>query len=382
MHIAFICNEYPPSPGGGVGTFTRTLSRALVKEGHKVTVLGLYSSEKNESIDDQGVLVIRLAESRIAFINPFLNAIRLSNAIRQVDRETPLDVVEGPELSQVYLGGARRAVKIIRMNGGHHFFYTTLGRRPRFWRGLWEHFSFFRADALCAVSNFVADTTRNLLKLGSRDITILPNPVDVELFRPQPEIPEQQGAIFFAGTVCEKKGIRQLVQAMQAIVAEIPSAHLWVAGRDTIDPLTGESFSAGLLNLIPDALQAKIKFLGPVPNDKLPEWIARAQVCVYPSHMEAQGIVTIEGMASAKAVIISQTGPGPEIISNGVDGLLCDPFDPGSISEKIILVLKNSDLRKNLGAAARKKAQAEFSVDVLVKKNLAFYERCMSNEKN
>lgn len=377
MHIAFICNEYPPGPGGGVGTFTRTLARALVKEGHHVTVLGLYPAERVESFVDQGVRILRLAQFQTAFINPFLNAVLLSNAIRRVDRQTPLDVVDGPELSQAYFGGARWARKIIRMNGGHHFFYSTLGRRPRFWRGLWEHFSFSRADAICAVSNFVADTTRNLLKLGTANITILPNPVNTEQFRPRPEIPEMLGAIFFAGTVCEKKGIRQLVQAMPAIVAEVPSAHLWVAGRDTVDPQTGESFTAGLRSLIPNALQEKITFLGPVPNDNLPKWIARAQVCVFPSHMESQGIVTIEGMASGKVVVASKTGPGPELISSGVDGLLCDPYDPGSISEKTTLVLKNANLRKNLGKAARQKAETEFSVTVLVKKNLDFYESCL-----
>jgi glycosyltransferase involved in cell wall biosynthesis len=87
-------------------------------------------------------------------------------------------------------------------------------------------------------------------------------------------------------------------------------------------------------------------------------------------------------MSLQKLVVASNVGPIPEIIEDGINGLLCNPHDPHSIAEKIILALSGADLRRRLGAAARQKAQAEFSVDVLVKKNLDFYERCVSHAKH
>ena len=97
--------------------------------------------------------------------------------------------------------------------------------------------------------------------------------------------------------------------------------------------------------------------------------------------MESQGIVCVEGMACAKAVVASRTGPGPEVIEDGVSGLLCNPHDPADIAEKVVQVLCDRDLAEKLGKAARERAEAVFSADVLVRKNEAFYERCVEQRQ-
>lgn len=379
MHIVYICNEYPPASGvGGVGIFTRTLARRLVKIGFQVSVIGLYPPDQSGIFTDQGVSVIRLPRFQLPQINGLLNSLLLSSAISHLDRKSHIDIIEGPEMSQAYIGGARQAKRVIRLNGGHHFFRHTLGKKkPLFFRGLWERWSFSRADALCAVSHFVAETTRRLLSLGEIEIPILPNPINTDIFRPLPEIPETSGAILFTGTICEKKGIRQLVQAMPEIIAQVPQAHLWAAGRDTLNPQTGRSFIADLQQHIPAWLRDKVTFLGPIPNEDLPHLIARAQVCIYPSHMEAMGIACLEGLACGKPVVFSQTGPGPELIDDGQDGLLCDPYDPHSIAAQAIRLLASVELRRKLGSQAREKALQQFSLDVLLMRNVEFYQRCL-----
>jgi glycosyltransferase involved in cell wall biosynthesis len=379
MHILYICNEYPPASGvGGVGIFTRTLARALANTGFQVGVIGLYPPDQSGIFTDNGVSVIRLPRFQLPRINGWLNSFLLSSAISRLDQKSRIDIIEGPEMSQAYIGGAKQAKRIIRLNGGHHFFRYTLGKKkPLFWRGLWERWSFSRAEALCAVSRFVAEMTRRLLNLGDIEIPILPNPVNADVFRPMPDIPETDGAILFIGTLCEKKGIRQLVQAMPEIAAHVPHAQLWAAGRDTLNPRTGHSFIADLQNDIPDKLREKVTFLGPIPNEDLPRLIARAQVCVYPSHMEAMPIACLEGLACGKAVVFSQTGPGPELIDDEQDGLLCDPYDPQSIASQVVRLLADVELRRKLGSQARQKALQQFSLDVLLKRNIEFYQKCL-----
>ena len=78
-----------------------------------------------------------------------------------------------------------------------------------------------------------------------------------------------------------------------------------------------------------------------------------------------------------KAIVASKTGPGPEIVEGGVSGLLCDPHDPASIAEKVISLLKDTELRRRLGRQARSRAVELFSVDSLVERNERFYERCV-----
>jgi glycosyltransferase involved in cell wall biosynthesis len=289
-----------------------------------------------------------------------------------------LDVVDGPENAFAAVPPTAPGCKIIRMNGGHHFFSTTLNRRPALWRGWLERRSFAHADHLAAVSRFVAETTRSLLHLGSVPIQILPNPVDTERFRPMPEAPVTPGLIGFVGTLCEKKGIRQLVQAMPELLAAVPQARLMVCGRDSVDPGTRKSFRQTLQAAIPSPACRRITFTGHIENARLPGELAAAQVLVYPSHMEALPVAWLEGMAMGKPVVAGNPGPGPEIIQDGVNGLLCNPHDPRSIAASVIRLLQDPLLAERLGAAARQCVLQDFSVDRLVQKNRDFYAKCLS----
>ncbi len=379
MHICFLCNEYPPGPHGGVGSFTQTLARALTTCGHQVTAIGIYSPERQGEENDQGVRVLRLAHASLPGTGFLVNGLSLRRALTRLQRQAPIDILEGPENGLALIPADFPASKIIRMNGGHRFFAKTLGNPTSPWRGWLERQAFGRADQLCAVSKYVAETTRELLQLGQRNIEILPNPVDIELFRPQPEIAEERGLIIFVGTVCEKKGVRQLVQAMPRIIASAPEAKLWIAGRDWHDPQTGASFIEKLRQLIPPELTERIIFKGPVEHSRLPDLIAQASICVYPSHMEALPVAWLEGLAMGKAVVASETGPGAEVVVDRDSGLLCNPYEPDSIADKILELLKHDDLRRRLGEQARLRAVNHFSIDKLVSRNEEFYRRCAHN---
>jgi glycosyltransferase involved in cell wall biosynthesis len=270
------------------------------------------------------------------------------------------------------------ATKIIRMHGGHHFFSVTLGQRPRPWRSWLERRSFSHADVLCAVSRFVGETNRDLLQLGDCHIEVIPNPIDLSQFQPQPATRETEGLILYVGAVCEKKGIRQLVEAMPRVINAVPGAKLWVVGRDSLDEDTGRSFTEQLRERIPSPIADRIVFHGGVDRRNIPDLIAQAAVCVYPSHMEALPIAWLEGLAMGKAVVASRTGPGPEVLEHGVSGLLCDPYDPDSIAECVIGLLQDTARRREMGRQARQRVLDRFSLEVLVERNETFYLQCRS----
>jgi len=354
------------------------MARGLVKDGWQVSVLGLYPVKQLLREQDQGVNLYRLPASYAGGIASLVNYFQLWRQALQIHRASPIDILEGNELSFGLFAGPVPAKKVIRIQGGHHFFSHTLGLKRRFWPSIIERLSFARADCFCAVSRFAADTTARLLNLNDHRIEILPNPVDTELFRPLPQSEEQEGQIVFAGGLREKKGIFQLIQAMPKVLESHPAARLLVYGADTVDRRTGKSVLEMLQGELNPKLAQQISFCGPVPNHELPAINAKASVLVYPSWMETQGIVVIEGMASGKAVVASQTGPGPELITDGQDGLLCDPHSSDSIAEKILLLLQDPELRQRLGQNARAKAEREFSIDIMIQKNIDFYHRCLS----
>jgi len=130
-----------------------------------------------------------------------------------------------------------------------------------------------------------------------------------------------------------------------------------------------------------DRVKQRVEFVGFVPHDGLRHVFVKAAVCVFPSIIETFGNVAIEAMACGRPVIFSKTGPGPEIIEDGVSGLLCDPYDPKDIADKIITVLKDPELAARLGRNARKRVEEHFSAEVIVPKNIAFYEECIERYK-
>lgn len=378
MRIAFLCSEYPPHRGGGIGTFTQALGRALVRAGAHVDAVGVYPVERDALEDDQGVRVWRLAAARTPYTRFVRNGWKVTRKLRELCEQDGLDLVEGQENAFAAVGPLDGVKKVIRMHGGHHFFAVTLGRQPALWRGWQERRSFRQADAVCAVSRYVAETTRHLLGLGSRQIEILPNFVDPVRFCPCETAQEEENLVVFAGTICEKKGIHFLIQAFPKVLAEQPAARLVVAGRDQADVRYGGSFRGHLERLMDETTRGRVEFAGPVPYDQMPALLGRAAVCVFPSLMEAMPMAWLEGMAMGKAVVASRLGPGPEVIRDGVEGLLCDPRQPQELASAIVRLLRDPDLRYRLGRAARRRIEEDFSAAVMVEKNLGFYRRVLA----
>jgi glycosyltransferase involved in cell wall biosynthesis len=376
MHICFLCSEYPPGPHGGIGTFTRTLGRALAARGAEVTAIGIYPVVRETHENDLGVRVVRLPHSRVRGAGFFLNGLRLRNALRRLHETSPIDVLEGQENSLAMLPRRFIAPKTIRMHGGHHFFAVTLGRKPKPWRGWIEKRSFRRSDFRCGVSRFVVTKTCALLGMSPDGIEVIPNPIDTTLFAPRPGV-AADGLVMFVGTVCEKKGVRQLMLAVPQILAAVPQAQVMVVGPDSIDESTGGSYTESMRRLLPAHAAPHVTFTGPIDNAQLPETMARATVCVYPSHMEALPIAFLEAMAMGKSVVASGAGPGPEVVDDGVSGLLCDPHDPASIAEQVTRVLTDPELARRLGERAQREVATRFSVEVLVDRNLDWYRGCM-----
>jgi glycosyltransferase involved in cell wall biosynthesis len=83
-------------------------------------------------------------------------------------------------------------------------------------------------------------------------------------------------------------------------------------------------------------------------------------------------------MSVGRPVIYSSTGPGPEIVEDGVSGLLCDPFNPDDIADKLIRLLQEDSLAATLGRNARRRVTARFNKGQWIQKNLAVYEKCIA----
>lgn len=383
MHICFITNEFPKEgfPHGGIGSFVKTLAVSLVKKGFQISVVGINYTPNSEFEIVEGINVYRLKKSTIEGLSWYFNSKALNEKIKEIHKENPIQIVESSELGLAFLSKIKDIKYIIRLHGGHHFFAESENRKINKWKGFQEKRSFSKADAFIAVSQYVKKHTEQYLSYNNKPISYISNPIDTDFFKPI-IVNQFQNKIVFAGTVCEKKGIRQLIQAFPFVKKEIPNAVLEIYGRDWFFP-DGTSY----IKMLKEKELPKIEkvaedvcFKGAISFTDIPNAYSQAGVCVFPSHMETQGLVAPEAMSMEKAVVFTKLGPGPEAVEDYKTGLLCDPHNPKDIAEKIIWFLSNKEKKEIIEKSARKFVVQKYGLNTIMDQNIVFYKSLIKSE--
>lgn len=375
MHLCYLTNEYPKpgQPHGGIGSFLKVICPALAKEGHKVTVINGTDGER-EVVEREGVTIIYTPFSYKRGLAWYHNYSAVDREIETLHQNNPIDIVEGSELSFAFITKRNDIAYIIRLHGGHHFFAEGENRKINLWKGYQEKRSFKKADGFIGVSDYVVQHTSKLLSLNNKPVQVIMYPINLEMFEGQDFSKIEPYSLVFAGTLIEKKGIRQLCLAMESVVKAFPQAVLHVYGRDWNDA-KGKSYLSYLKSQLSPAILNHVLFHGPVDQKDLPEIYAKANCCIFPSHIETLGLVAPEAMAMKRAVIYTSLGPGPEVVEHGISGWLCDPLSPLSIAQQIIDVFSDPIEMQKRAIAGQIKVNQQFNIKNILPQNLEFYQK-------
>lgn len=163
------------------------------------------------------------------------------------------------------------------------------------------------------------------------------------------------------GRFVEKKGLKHLIDACARLRQTIPDFRLYMIGDG---PLRG-ALEEQTRNL---HLEDRIQFTGPLQNDRVFEYLTEDSIlvmpCVYAADGERDGIPTviIEAMAMGINVISTRVSGIPELIEDGVNGLLVEPGDDAALAEAIIRLHTNQELADRLKQAVGSKLRAMFDV--------------------
>ena len=144
------------------------------------------------------------------------------------------------------------------------------------------------------------------------------------------------------------KGLRYLLSAIPLVKEIFPNAEFRVYGDG---PLRQE-LAAYARDL---GLDGEAIFVGAFTSrEELSRIMARTDVFVMSSILEGQPLGVVEAMAYGCPIVTTAVGGIPELIKDGVNGLLCEPADPVCLARKICALLEDPDLRSQLGSAARR----------------------------
>lgn len=189
-------------------------------------------------------------------------------------------------------------------------------------------------------------------------ITTLPNFVDVDAFHPRPE---GDYALYF-GRLSREKGVDILLEAM---------AH---AGRGKLKILGDGPARPGLERLAAELGLGNVEFLGYRSGDELKEILSGAQFVVLPSRWyENLPFSIMEAFASGKPVIASDLGGIPEMVEDGVNGLLFQAGDAQELARRLVMLLESPELRERMGHRGREKALELYNADYHYRRIIDIY---------
>ena len=203
-----------------------------------------------------------------------------------------------------------------------------------------------RARLVLAASHALADAAR---ELGAHEVRVVPSGVSIPTSVGAPEEPPH---LLYVGRLSAEKGVLDLVEAARGLP-------LRVVGDG---PLRAR---------VPGAA-------GFVPPGELGPWYERAAVVVAPSRREGYGVVVREAMAWGRPVVASAVGGLLDAVEDEVTGLRVTPGDVPALRAALERLLAEPALRARLGAAAREKAQREFSFDAAADAMVAAYRDALA----
>ena len=229
-----------------------------------------------------------------------------------------------------------------------------------------------------AISEHVARFLRELGLASPGRISLVYYGIDVDTWTVAPVerrraresmgLAEDQIVVGIASRLIPGKGHDVLVEAFGIAERDNPRLHLLVAGdgpeRDGLESIASRM-----------GLNDAVQFLGFI--DDVRSFLAACELLVFPTLPELSegfGLAALEAMASGLPVVASDVGSLPEVVTDGVTGLLVAPASPDALSAAIARLGADTALRERLGAQGRERARADFTLDAMVSGTIAVYE--------
>lgn len=397
MNILYLCDEYPPGRHGGIGTSVQLLARQMVKMGHAVVVAGLYSPGYGgaDKFEDDGVLVYRY---RWGFDDLLKHEQKLSTRIIKkllslsalLDRDIKaslavfhsnlediiakhqIDIIEMPDYND-YIRHCRSVIPfptlsvpvVIKMNGSITYFNREAGKAVPAHILKIEQGIIGLSAAVAAVSRYTANKSAKYFSYKP-EITVIPNGIATDISLKGAE--RRAAQVVFTGTLVQKKGIYQLAKAWNIVNRQLPAAGLLVLGKGDKQNIT---------NLLSKESLPTVKFMGHVTTAELYEHLGASALAVFPSYAEAFALAPLEAMACGTAVVNTNRTSGPELVDDGINGLLVDPDNIEQIASAILYLLNNVEARGLMAAAGSRKVKELFDVVNTAEQNIGFYKRVL-----
>lgn len=232
------------------------------------------------------------------------------------------------------------------------------------WRKVFENASYIQA-----ISSYLADFAR---RRGAKcPIEVIPNGVDTSRFKIKDsrfKNKDNRFTIITTSRLVHKNGIDILIRAVAQLKTYNLKLKTLIVG-DGLDRAKLENLAKEL------GLEGSIEFTGHTDPDKIPAYLAQADIFVRPSRSEGLGSSFIEAMAAGLPIIGTPVGGIPDFLRDGETGIFAQPDDPEDLAEKIKLLLEKKGLREKLSKQGRELALRDYSWDSIAERMSSIFNK-------
>ncbi|MDF1553202.1 MAG: glycosyltransferase family 4 protein [Deferrisomatales bacterium] len=237
--------------------------------------------------------------------------------------------------------------------------------------GPFHHWKYSRPARWIAISTAIRDI---LIRTGvaAGRVRVVPSGVDPD--RPRPGTGARVRAEWGIGShetlvgniahLADHKGQRYLVEAIPRVLERHPGVRFAIVGEGELEV---DLKARGTRLALGDRL------LFPGFRRDVEAVMDALDLFVLPSHMEGLGTIVLDAMMAGKPVVATRTGGVPDVVEDGVTGLLVPPRDPAALADALCRALADPAGAALRAAAARRRVVERFSVDAMVEGNLAVY---------
>ncbi|UCD55631.1 MAG: glycosyltransferase family 4 protein [Candidatus Omnitrophota bacterium] len=348
----------PALETGGVETGTIDLALSLKKLGHTVVVIS-NGGRLVRDLEDNDMLHIKLPVHKKSPL-----AILLAIRVAALIKAQKIDIVHASSRVPAWIGflacklQGRPFVTSCHGFYSRHFFSYVMG-----WGKL-----------VMVISKSIEERMIQGFNVPKEKIRLVYRGVDLTKYQYGPDkYGKEKGyfTIINIGRLTPIKGQYEFIKAMKHVINKTKQVQIWIVGGLQAGK---DRYLSALKDLTEElGMEKQVKFLG--ARSDIPALLKKADCLVLSTKIpEGFGRTVIEAGAVGTAVCASEVGGIKEIIDNGVSGLLFPPGDEIGMSEAVIRMLNDVELRKRCARNLRKKVEQSFTLEQMARKTLAVYE--------
>jgi len=208
------------------------------------------------------------------------------------------------------------------------------------------------------------------------DLSLYENPTGAPDVRAEFGIPATAPVVMMLSRLDPQKGIEDLLRAAALIHTNHPEVHFMIVGSKIIsrngEYIADSDYPNQLMRLAACCGIADQVTLAGHRRD-IPALLAQATIAVLPSHSEGLSNALLESMAAGLPLVATRVGGSPEIVRDGINGLLVPPKDPAALAEALMTILRDPALAQRFSLASLQMSRDKYSMTAMLNSTQTLY---------